>query len=633
MSKRSKWVYIVGTVLVILLCAAIAMTALLALGRIRIGTPDLPDIGLDLPEDLPSIDPPGGGGGGGTGGGGDGPGIPGDDPAQPGDDPGGSGDDPAQPGDDPGGSGDPGGEPGDGSQGEWGDVQFPDFSGGGSGGTGGSGSGSGSPMLDESGQIGAPEGGGESGSGGTGGGSLGFATVALTVYADEDARVYFRYKSFGDYTGQAWGGAVSYPVAEGYGMNYLPSYRLGQGAWNSVWMKIIVNGTQYLQPYYFDLDNEEMGGENYTVQTDDVVCSGSTELPYSLWCYDYDYVRDGLPREELPADMKPVEAAYRAFVYENYLSVPDGTNELLQSIIAERGWNKNREGVIAEIAQYIKNVARYDSGYDRALDQEEDIVSAFLTRYRAGVCQHFASAATLLYRALGIPARYVIGYVGDTQANTYVNILSSNAHAWVEVYLDGFGWVNVEVTGSAGSGDSWGGDVIAARPLRFISSSASKMYDGQPLRADVTLQTWAGDLLPGHSYAISSRTQLTSVGKTVNLFRGVRILDEDGNDVTYLYAIEKEYGVLEVEARPITLVTGSATKEYDGTPLTCADYTLEGYYGLVEGHRMRVELSGARTERGKSENGVVFLTIYDEDGNDVTGNYAIEVRYGTLRVI
>ena len=48
---------------------------------------------------------------------------------------------------------------------------------------------------------------------------------------------------------------------------------------------------------------------------------------------------------------------------------------------------------------------------------------------------------------------------------------------------------------------------------------------------------------------------------------------------------------------------------------------------------MRVELSGARTERGKSENGVVFLTIYDEDGNDVTGNYAIEVRYGTLRVI
>ena len=156
MSKRSKWVYIVGTVLVILLCAAIAMTALLALGRIRIGTPDLPDIGLDLPEDLPSIDPPGGGGGGGTGGGGDGPGIPGDDPAQPGDDPGGSGDDPAQPGDDPGGSGDPGGEPGDGSQGEWGDVQFPDFSGGGSGGTGGSGSGSGSPMLDESDKIDAP---------------------------------------------------------------------------------------------------------------------------------------------------------------------------------------------------------------------------------------------------------------------------------------------------------------------------------------------------------------------------------------------------------------------------------------------------------------------------------------------
>lgn len=609
MSKRSKWVYIVGTVLVILMCAAIVLAVLIALGRIRIGTPDPPDIGLDLPDDLPSVTPPGGGGGG-TGGGGEGS------------------DTPADPGTDPGGSVGPGA--GDESQGEWGDVQFPDFSGGGSGGDGGTGGGSdggggtgiGSPMLDESGQIGAPEGGG-----------FGSAAVALTVYADEDARVYFRYKSFGDYTGQAWGEAVSYCVAEGYGMNYLPSYRLGQGAWNSVWMKIIVYGTQYLQPYYFDLDTEVLGGENYTVQRDDVVCSGSTEFPYSLRCHDYDYVRDGLPREELPAEMKSAEAAYRAFVYEHYLSVPDGTDGLLQSIIAERGWDKNREGVIAEIAQYIKNAARYDSGYDRALDQEEDIVSAFLTRYRAGVCQHFASAATLLYRALGIPARYVIGYVGDTQANTYVNILSSNAHAWVEVYLDGFGWVKVEVTGSAGSGDSWGGDVIAARPLRFISPSASKMYDGQPLRTDVSLLSGEGGLLPGHSYVISLRTQLTSVGKAVNLFGGIYISDEDGNDVTYLYAIEKEYGVLEVEARPITLVTGSATKEYDGTPLACADYTLEGIYGLAEGHRLRAELSGARTERGKSENGVAFLTIYDEEGNDVTQNYAVEVRFGMLRVI
>ena len=59
---------------------------------------------------------------------------------------------------------------------------------------------------------------------------------------------------------------------------------------------------------------------------------------------------------------------------------------------------------------------------------------------------HFASAGTLLLRALGVPARYVSGYIADVTAGETVDVPDQNAHAWVEIYLRGYGWYPVEMT-------------------------------------------------------------------------------------------------------------------------------------------------------------------------------------------
>jgi transglutaminase-like putative cysteine protease len=75
-------------------------------------------------------------------------------------------------------------------------------------------------------------------------------------------------------------------------------------------------------------------------------------------------------------------------------------------------------------------------------------VDDFLFATRKGFCQHFASAFTFLMRAAGIPARVVTGYQGG-YFNTYGNYLvvrQSDAHAWVEVWLEGRGWVRVDPT-------------------------------------------------------------------------------------------------------------------------------------------------------------------------------------------
>ena len=108
-----------------------------------------------------------------------------------------------------------------------------------------------------------------------------------------------------------------------------------------------------------------------------------------------------------------------------------------------------------------------------------DYVLAQTCESRQGYCTYFASAAVMMFRAAGIPARYVEGYVIPSHrvsggAETSVlnrwaekcgledapaviegrnaQVRNSDAHAWVEVYLTGYGWRTVEVTPSVDAG-------------------------------------------------------------------------------------------------------------------------------------------------------------------------------------
>lgn len=101
-------------------------------------------------------------------------------------------------------------------------------------------------------------------------------------------------------------------------------------------------------------------------------------------------------------------------------------------------------GAAQEVARWLASMCEYDP--DTPLTPEgEDFAEHFLSTGR-GYCMHFATAATLLLRELGVPARYVSGYVADMRSGMTINVPDSAAHAWVEVYLPGYGWYPVEVT-------------------------------------------------------------------------------------------------------------------------------------------------------------------------------------------
>jgi transglutaminase-like putative cysteine protease len=64
---------------------------------------------------------------------------------------------------------------------------------------------------------------------------------------------------------------------------------------------------------------------------------------------------------------------------------------------------------------------------------------------RSGVCQDFAHAMVAICRSLSIPARYVSGYFFDATRDQSLRG-SEASHAWVEVYIDGFGWIGLDPT-------------------------------------------------------------------------------------------------------------------------------------------------------------------------------------------
>jgi len=86
---------------------------------------------------------------------------------------------------------------------------------------------------------------------------------------------------------------------------------------------------------------------------------------------------------------------------------------------------------------------------------DRDFVDYFLFDSRVGYCTYFASAFVTMARSLGIPARYVEGFLvnGTPDEDGFIHVLNSMGHAWAEVYLEGYGWLRFDPTPPASTPD------------------------------------------------------------------------------------------------------------------------------------------------------------------------------------
>lgn len=111
-------------------------------------------------------------------------------------------------------------------------------------------------------------------------------------------------------------------------------------------------------------------------------------------------------------------------------------------------------GTPQERAQRLED--RLIQDYEYTLDfrgrSAENPIEDFLFRYKSGQCELFASSMVLLLRSQGIPARLVTGFLGGeyNPFEGYYIVRDSNAHAWVEAYIEGEGWRIFDPTPPAG---------------------------------------------------------------------------------------------------------------------------------------------------------------------------------------
>ena len=116
---------------------------------------------------------------------------------------------------------------------------------------------------------------------------------------------------------------------------------------------------------------------------------------------------------------------------------------------------KKEEHSLTEILKLVKDTLANQLNYNEAVrtdNGKQDFLRYTFEQTKNGYDVHYATAATLMLRYLGVPARYVEGYymsvdeMRNVKAGQPVKIKKKQAHAWTEYYLDGVGWIPFEVT-------------------------------------------------------------------------------------------------------------------------------------------------------------------------------------------
>ena len=147
---------------------------------------------------------------------------------------------------------------------------------------------------------------------------------------------------------------------------------------------------------------------------------------------------------------------------QHYTQLPAGTPSrvgvLTDSLTSDA---ETRYETAAQIERWLEANKNYSL---EARDAPSNFVDTFLFEMERGYCQYFAAAMVVMLRTQDVPARYVTGYSPGQEADdgTFV-VRQMNAHAWVEVYFPGEGWVQFDPTPPSARTNSEGQALSDAR--------------------------------------------------------------------------------------------------------------------------------------------------------------------------
>ena len=174
------------------------------------------------------------------------------------------------------------------------------------------------------------------------------------------------------------------------------------------------------------------------------------------------------------------------FIQQRYTQLP--------SNVPERVYALARDLTSAAISPYdeAKAIETYlRANYPYTLDvplppNGVDVADYFLFDLKKGYCDYYATAMVVMARSVGLPARLVMGYASGTynsESAEYI-VTAADAHAWVEIYFSGIGWVEFEPTAGQPeiirAGQSSAGSPPAPAPVREWDKLIRSVYHMPP---------------------------------------------------------------------------------------------------------------------------------------------------------
>ncbi len=125
-------------------------------------------------------------------------------------------------------------------------------------------------------------------------------------------------------------------------------------------------------------------------------------------------------------------------------------NPRLQRKLTNFAASVDRSLPLAQQLSALKKLINDQCSYSLDIENKRDInaLENFLFEERSGYCEFYASAAAMLCRELGVPSRIAFGWSGGKffESSELFVFRSKDAHAWTEIYLDGYGWVIYDTT-------------------------------------------------------------------------------------------------------------------------------------------------------------------------------------------
>lgn len=192
----------------------------------------------------------------------------------------------------------------------------------------------------------------------------------------------------------------------------------------------------------------EASGQRWVYSLDDsrAVSGNISEVPGELFRLERPAdtsVRYRMAREPANDDARPLSPSER----RRYLQLPERGNERSRELARELAETTESDLAMADaiLARFREQPYFYTL---RPPTMPDDPVDTLLFDAKRGFCAHYASATTFLLRSAGIPARVVAGYQGGSSGadDAYLIVRQYDAHAWVEAWIEGRGWVRLDPT-------------------------------------------------------------------------------------------------------------------------------------------------------------------------------------------